>query len=313
MIGMPDKSYGTFDIGRYNVGRVILAPMAGYTDIAFRELCREYGAGLTPSEMVSVRGIKYGNKATAELMRLSPSETPSCIQLFGNDPSDFSYAIDKVNCDIIDINMGCPMPKITNNGDGSALMKNPELARQIVAAVADKGRAVTVKTRLGFDMGSNIADELVAAVIDGGASAVTVHGRYAAQRYAGDSDYEAVKELCRKYGSRVPIILSGDVDRSNLSKALDDFPAVMVGRAALSDPTVFCAQEMKIRPIDIARRHVELLCKYFDEHYTVIQCRKFFVHYFKGGGVKPLRARINDAASVKDVLNALADYERAVL
>ncbi len=306
---MPNKSYGTFHIGRYEIGRVILAPMAGYTDIAFRELCREFGAGLTVSEMVSVRGIRHGNRATEELMRLSPLETPSCIQLFGNDPSDFAYAADTVKCDIIDINMGCPMPKITNNGDGSSLMKDPDLAAKIVRAVADCGRVVTVKTRLGFDTGKNIADELVAAVIDGGASAVTVHGRYAEQRYAGASDTAAVKELCEKYGKSVPIILSGDVDENNLSEMLDCFPAVMVGRAALAMPTIFGAENERETPVDIARRHIELLMKYFDEHYTVLQCRKFFVHYFKGSGVKALRSRVNDAACVGDVLSALNDFE----
>ncbi len=307
---MSDKSYGTFHIGPYAVGRVILAPMAGYTDIAFRELCREYGAGLTVSEMVSVRGIRHGNRATVDLMRLSPLETPSCIQLFGNDPSDFSYAAEKVNCDIIDINMGCPMPKITNNGDGSALMKDPELASKIVRAAADSGKTVTVKTRLGFDMGNNVADEFISAVIDGGARAVTVHGRYAAQRYAGECDHEAVKALCKKYGARVPVILSGDVDKSNLIKSLDDFPAVMVGRAALSYPSIFSAENTAAGPVDIARRHIELLMKYFDEHYAVLQCRKFFVHYFKGRNVKALRSRVNDAANIKDVLTALDDFAR---
>ncbi|MCH5160637.1 MAG: tRNA-dihydrouridine synthase [Clostridiales bacterium] len=303
--------HGTFDIGRYSVGRVILAPMAGYTDIAFRELCIGFGAGLTVTEMVSVRGIKYNNRATEELMRLSPLETPSCIQLFGNTPDDFSYAADRIDCDIIDVNMGCPMPKITNNGDGSSLMKNPELAKSIVRAVADKGRTVTVKTRLGFDMGYNLADELVCAVIEGGASAVTVHGRYAAQRYAGESDYCSVKEICRKYKNSVPIILSGDVDRSNLAKSLEDFPAVMIGRAALSDPTVFGCES--VGPADIARRHIELLAKYFDERYTVIQCRKFFVHYFNGRGVKKLRALVNSATSVDEIKRAIDCYEMGAL
>ena len=123
----------TVDIGGCKVGAVWLAPMAGYTDIAFRELCKSYGAGLTVSEMVSVRGLMYGSANTAPLMRLADSEKPSCIQLFGSEPDDFARVADKLDCDMIDINMGCPMPKIVKNGDGSALLDAPDKAAAIAA------------------------------------------------------------------------------------------------------------------------------------------------------------------------------------
>lgn len=180
----------SFNIGKYNIDGDILAPMAGYTDIAFRELCRSFGAGLTVTEMVSVRGLIHDSEKTRLIMRLSDSETPSCIQLFGSDPDDFSRALERglVESDIIDVNMGCPMPKIVKNGDGSALLKDPELAGRIVAALKNgTDKPITVKTRLGYGMGEDTAAELVESVEKAGASAVTVHGRYAEQRYAGSS------------------------------------------------------------------------------------------------------------------------------
>ena len=293
-------------IGKYEITGGVLAPMAGYTDIAFRELCVAYGAGLTVTEMVSVRGLVHDSKKTEDLMRISEAESPSCVQLFGNDPDDFARAACLVQADIIDINMGCPMPKIVNNGDGSALLKNPELAGRIVrAAVNATDKPVTVKTRLGYKTGEDGAAELIQSVAEAGAAAVAVHGRYAEQRYTGAADIQKLIELAKS--CPVPFIANGDIAGVEGSP----FAAVMIGRAALKNPAVFSGGE--VEPFDVARRHIALLLKYFDERYTVNQCRKFFVHYFGGvKGSKTLRAAVNCAENSSDILKALDRCEKAV-
>lgn len=297
-----------FFIGKYKITGGILAPMAGYTDIAFRTLCREYGAGLTVTEMVSVRGLVHDSKKTELIMRLSPEETPSCVQFFGNAPDDFARAAALVNSDIIDINMGCPMPKIVKNGDGAALIKDPETAGKIVRALKyATDKPITVKTRLGYYIDTPAAKELIESVAEAGASAVAVHGRYAEQRYAGQSDMIALKSIAKSV--RVPIIANGDISDIRAADG-SPFAAVMIGRAALENPAVFCGGQAQ--PEEAARRHIELLQRYFDERYTVNQARKFFIHYFKGvEGGKALRAAVNAATCVKDVLSAL-DNMRAM-
>ncbi len=294
-------------IGKYDIKNGILAPMAGYTDIAFRELCKSYGAGLTVTEMVSVRGLVHGNKATSDLMRVANSEKPSCIQLFGNDPADFARAAEKLSCDIIDVNMGCPMPKIVKNGDGAALIKDPERAGAIVRALKNAtDKPVTVKTRLGYETGNDGAAQLIESVAKAGAAAVAVHGRYAEQRYTGNCDLNKLKALA--HGCSIPFIANGDIADV---KAEPPFSAVMIGRAALADPAVFCGG--RVDPFELARRHVALLLEYFDERYTVNQCRKFFVHYFKGvRGGKQLRDAVNRAENASDVRFALDKAQSGV-
>ncbi len=295
-------------IGGIAVGRKWLAPMAGYTDIAFRILAREFGADLTVTEMTSTRGFVHGGEGTRLIARLAPVERPSCIQLFGSDPKDFAVAAKQLDCDIIDINMGCPMPKIVKNGDGSALLKSPKNAGAIVRAIKDvTDKPVTVKTRLGISFGDDSAIELIRAAEDAGAAAVTVHGRYAEQRYEGKNDFDAIERI--KRAVKIPVIASGDIDRANLDIMLGRFDAIMIGRAALSDIGVFSG--VRADPTAVARRHIELLTEYFDERYTVNQARKFFVHYFKGAkGGKALRTAVNEATCVKDVLNALDDFQK---
>lgn len=304
----------TVKIGGYTLNGLWLAPMAGYTDIAFRELCREYGAGLTVTDMVSVRGLVRDNAATAALMRVSEAERPSCVQIFGSDPEDFKRAASMLDCDIIDVNMGCPMPKIVKNGDGSALLLDAERAGKIVSAlVQNTDKPVTVKTRLGYHTDKITAGELIDSVQKAGASAVTLHGRFAEQRYAGSSDVSAAAECARRAG--IPVLYNGDVTldmlndgASALSKNADAFGGVAVGRYALEDPAVFCGGNVK--PFEYARKLIGLLTKYFDERYTVNQARKFFVHVFKGvAGGKALRLAANEASSSDDILRALDKTE----
>lgn len=299
------------NIGGVPVGRVWLAPMAGYTDIAFRTLAIEHGAALTVTEMASTRGFVHGGEGSRLIAKLAPIERPSCVQIFGSDPKDFALTAKMLDCDIIDINMGCPMPKIVKNGDGAALLKNPKLAGEIVRAVKDAtDRPVTVKTRIGYYNGVKSAGELIDEVARAGAAAVTVHGRYAEQRYEGANDFDAIEEL--KNAFYIQIIASGDITRDNLGEMLNRFPACMIGRAALCDIGVFSGES--VNPVAVARRHIELLEQNFDERYTINQARKFFVHYFKGvKGGKALRGVVNAATSVKTILNALDDFEKSNL
>ena len=306
----------TVKIGGHELKGMWLAPMAGYTDVAFRELCREYGAGLTVTEMVSVRGLVRDNAATTSLMRISETERPSCIQIFGSDPEDFKRAAGQLDCDIIDINMGCPMPKIVKNGDGAALLLNAERAGQIVRALAENtDKPITVKTRLGYHIGITAAEELIESVKKAGASAVTVHGRFAEQRYTGFSDVAAAAEIARRVS--IPIIYNGDVTDavlgnadSELNKNIGAFSGVAVGRFALENPAVFSGG--RVEPVAYARRLIEILVKYFDERYTINQARKFFVHVFKGvSGGKTVRTAVNSASTVGEIFRALDIAERS--
>ncbi|MDE6029117.1 MAG: tRNA-dihydrouridine synthase [Clostridiales bacterium] len=293
-------------IGKYDIAGAILAPMAGYTDVAFRTLCRECGAGLTVTEMVSVRGLVHDSQKTEQLMRLSEIERPSCIQLFGNDPADFATVAKTLSCDIIDINMGCPMPKIVKNGDGAALLNDPERAGRIVRAIKDvTDKPVTVKTRLGYHMDEHQAAALIDSVARAGAAAVAVHGRYADQRYMGFSDSGEVVELAKN--SPIPIILNGDI--GEVFPPSRHIAALMIGRQALFNPHVF--DDQPAEPFGTARRHIELLTKYFDERYTINQTRKFFVHYFRRvNGSKALRNAVNIAQSVSEVQRAIDECEK---
>lgn len=288
------------------VPRLWLAPMAGYTDIAFRQLCRECGCGFAVSEMVSVRGLVRDSKKTAELMRLAPQESPSCIQLFGSSPQEFAQAARLCNSDVIDINMGCPMPKVVKNGDGAALMNEPDRVYDIVRAAAECGKPITVKTRLGYYTGKPTLFEVAQAAASGGAAAITVHARYAEQRYSGECDYSLIAELAKI--SSIPVVVNGDITSAEKAKELlSVFSAAAIGRGAISSPLIFGKEQYS--KAQVARRHLHLLCEYFDERYSINQARKFFVHYFKGvKNGKELRQAVNCAESVDAVYAALDKF-----
>ncbi|MCR5323449.1 MAG: tRNA dihydrouridine synthase DusB [Lachnospiraceae bacterium] len=219
--------------------------MAGVTDYAFRKLCREQGADLLYTEMVSAKGLHYRSRNTADLLRTDKDEKPIGIQLFGSEPDIMAEAAANEllkDFDLIDINMGCPVPKVVNNGEGSALLKNPRLARSIVAAVARHagGRPVTVKMRIGID-GCNISPEEFAKYVeDGGAACIAVHGRTREQYYTGHSDWSAVRRV--KEAVSVPVIGSGDVTSPETAKQMLDetgCDGIMIARAAQGDPWIF--------------------------------------------------------------------------
>ncbi len=233
-----------------NIGSVtlpnnlILAPMAGVSDLPFRLLCREQGAGLVVMEMISAKAILYKNKNTFELMRTDPLERPVSLQLFGSDPlivSEIAQQIEDKPFDILDFNMGCPVPKVVKNGEGSALMRNPELAAGIVRQTVKKiKKPMTVKIRKGFNDAEVNAPEFAKRLEDAGAAAIAVHGRTREQFYSGKADWDIIRKV--KEAVKIPVIGNGDVTGPDSARAMMEetgCDAVMIGRAARGNPWVF--------------------------------------------------------------------------
>lgn len=223
---------------------VILAPMAGVTDLAFRLLCRKAGAGLVCMEMVSAKAIYYNNKNTEELLTVHPDELPVSLQLFGSDPkivADMARRIEERPFSILDFNMGCPVPKVVNNGEGSALMKDPRLAGEILAAlVRAVDKPVTVKIRKGFNEERCNAVEIARIAESCGVAAIAVHGRTREQYYSGRADWDIIRQV--KEAVRIPVIGNGDVDSPEAARALLEqtgCDGVMIGRAAQGNPWIF--------------------------------------------------------------------------
>ena len=301
----------------FNIGGValknnlILAPLAGYTDIAFRRLCLECGAGLAVSEMVSVKGLCYNNKQTHEMLRTSEAEKPSCVQLFGSDPNDFaaalkSGALDKF--DIIDVNMGCPVNKVVKNGEGSALLRRPDVAAAIVGELSKSGKPITVKIRSGFYAGEDVAVPFALAMQKAGAAMVTVHARTTARLYGGMADYNIVRRV--KEALDIPVAISGDItSAAALRERADCADAYMIGRGALVNPSIFCELlgGEKTQKYPIIKRHIAYLSEYFPERYAVVTLRKFFAYYLKGErDVKEFKNAIYSAGTLLEV-NKLVD------
>lgn len=223
---------------------IALAPMAGVTDLPFRLLCKEQQAGLVCMEMVSAKAIFFGNKNTEKLMEIHPQERPISLQLFGNDPdiiSEMAKKIEEKPFDILDLNMGCPVPKVVNNREGSALLKNPALIGKIVEkTVKAIQKPVTVKIRKGFDREPIDILEIAHIIEESGAAAIAVHGRTREQYYSGEADWEVIRKI--KGSVSIPVIGNGDVDSPQKAKAMMEktgCDAVMIGRAARGNPWIF--------------------------------------------------------------------------
>ena len=302
----------------------LLAPMAGFTDAVMRALCEEQGAALTYTEMVSAKGLYYGGSKTNDLTYIPEGAGPTAIQIFGSEPDIMAYAareLESLPNAVLDINMGCPVPKVVKNGDGSALMKDPQLVCDIVKAVtAATSKPVTVKIRKGFEDGRPNAVEVALAAQEGGASAVCVHGRTRGQYYSGTVDRGIIKDV--KGALRIPVIASGDVTgaASGMSMLRETgCDMVMIGRGALGNPWIFReldaayrGEEIPPRPSDEERiammlRHLEMLCALKGEDTGVKEFRKFIIRYTKGmRGAASMRRRANDTASLKDMKEVIS-------
>ena len=236
--------------GKWKIGSVeienpfVLAPMAGITDLPFRLLCKEQGAGLLYTEMVSAKAISYHNRNTVSLMETDPKEHPVALQLFGSEPElmgEVAKSIEDQPFDILDINMGCPVPKVVNNGEGSALLKDPALIREIIKAVSGAVRKpVTAKMRIGFEGADVDPVEIARIMEDAGAAAIAVHGRTRQQYYSGQADWETIRRI--KEAVSVPVIGNGDVDSPEKAEAMfreTGCDAVMIGRAVRGNPWIF--------------------------------------------------------------------------
>lgn len=296
---------------------LVFAPIAGFSEVGFRHLCAQYGAGLTFTELVSAKGLVYGNKGTQELLATTDVEKPCAVQLFGSDP-EFMYKAAKderlAKFDIIDVNMGCPVKKVFNNGDGSALMKNPDLVCEIVEAVKQGAkRPVTVKMRAGIEIGKPLAVECALSAQKGGADAVSVHGRYREQYYSGACDYSVIKAV--KDALHIPVIANGDiVDAKSLENAknLTGADGFMIGRGALGRPWIFAELQGKDVFYDVKSlvlQHIEVLRRFMPD-YTVANVMKLQLCYYARGGrnAKAVRLAIGKSKSIDDIFAIVDEY-----
>ncbi len=302
---------------------VILAPMAGVTDLPFRLLCREQGAGLICMEMVSAKAIFYNNRNTEELMEIHPQEKPVSLQLFGSEPdilSEMAKKIEEKPFDILDLNMGCPVPKVVNNGEGSALMKDPVLVEKILTALVKAvQKPVTVKIRKGFDDTCVNAVEIAKIAESCGVAAVAVHGRTRQQYYSGKADWDVIAAV--KDAVKIPVIGNGDVDSPDAAAAMlahTGCDGVMIGRAAQGNPWIFRevtkfleTRERVAKPSakekkELILRHACLQLQAKGEYTAVREMRKHLAWYTVG---MPHSARfrqtINTIESMEELITAV--------
>lgn len=288
----------------------VFAPIAGFSEVGLRALCAELGAGLTYTEMVSAKGLMYGNEHTEDLLHTTEYEKVKAVQLFGSDPEILARAAESRELgkfDIVDINMGCPVKKIVSNNEGSALLKNPSLASDIVRAVRRSGKPVTVKFRIGFEKNSRTGVDFARYMQDAGAAAVTVHGRTREQFYEGTADWDYIAEVVRAVD--IPVIANGDVFSKEdyiKIKAHTGAAGVMIARGALGYPQIF--SEITGTPCpyatvqDIALKHIDVLASFHSDIYVVNNMKKQIACYCKGlRGGKQLKLDVFKARNVAEL------------
>ena len=313
---------------------IFLAPMAGITDKAMRTLVKPFSPGLMYTEMVSGKALSYNNKKTENMLDISECEKPVAVQLFGHEPnilSEIAYKAEDAGADIIDINMGCPAPKIVTGGDGSAIMKNPALAGEIIRAVVKSVSVpVTVKIRKGWDEESVNAVEVAKIAEDAGVSLITVHGRTRKQFYSGCADLEIIKRV--KDAVSVPVIGNGDIkdgkSAENMLKTTG-CDGIMIGRASQGNPWIF--REIReylengtiipkpdiLERCEMMKKHIELICEFKGERIGIPEARKHMAWYVKGirGGAR-LREEIFKAGTKEDmmrIINEIKETEKCFI
>ena len=318
-------------IGNITINSALaLAPMAGVTDLAFRTICRELGAGYTITEMVSAKALCYQDKKSVPLLQLGEGEHPAAVQIFGSDPACMEQAAgmaaERSGADIIDINMGCPVPKVANSGDGSGLMKNPELAVKVAEAVirGAGGRPVTVKFRLGWDKGSINCVEFAKAMEEAGVAAVAVHGRTRTQMYSGTANWDYIRAV--KETVSIPVIANGDVFEPKDAVRILKYTGAdmaMIGRGCFGNPWLFqraqaALAEEEIPPLpplaqrcDTAVRQFELSAAQKGEHIACLEARKHYAWYLKGvPHAGYYKEQISHVSTLEDIYKVTAGIKR---
>ena len=304
----------------------ILAPMAGVCDLPFRLLCKEKGAAMVCTEMVSAKAIYYNNKNTKELLTIDKNEGPVSLQLFGSEPklmAEMAKRIEEIPFDILDFNMGCPVPKVVNNGEGSALMKNPVLAGHIIEAMANAiSKPVTVKIRAGFDAEHINAVEIAKIAENSGAAAITVHARTREQYYSGKADREIIRLV--KEAVSIPVIGNGDIDCYESAKHMLEYTGcdgVAIGRGAEGNPWIFEELNAKYAGLDYNKpsleevkemimRHARMLIDYKGEYIGIREMRKHAAWYTAGfKGASKLRGRLNEVSSIESLEEIIMGFE----
>ncbi|MFV0498880.1 MAG: tRNA dihydrouridine synthase DusB [Bacilli bacterium] len=320
-----------FKIGEIEIkNKLVLAPMAGICDNAFRTIAKDFGVGLVCTEMVSEKAIYYKNERTLKMLYVSEEERPVSLQVFGSDVETFTSAIEYINehslCDIIDINMGCPVPKVaTKSGSGAGLMKNPKLVREIVtAAVAISKKPITVKIRTGWDDSSINCVEIAKIIEECGASAIAIHGRTRKQMYTGLADLDLIKQV--KKSVKIPIIGNGDIIDIESAKRMlaTGVDAIMIGRGCLGNPFLFeevlCFLENRnyTKPtprekLTVALEHLNRLIELKGEKVAISEMRTHMHCYLKGlPNSSVVKSAVNKTKSKKDYENLIFNYLQSI-
>lgn len=300
-------------------GNLALGPMAGVTDLPFRMLCKEQGADLIYTEMVSAKGIYYNNKNTEALLKVKEEERPVALQFFGADPDimgPMAHKIEGLNFDILDINMGCPVPKVVNNGEGSALLKTPELAGKVVSSIAESiEKPVSVKFRIGFDKTHEDIVDFAKRMEDSGASLIAVHGRTRAQYYSGKADWDTIRKI--KSAVSIPVIGNGDVFTPQDAKRLIEetgCDGIMIARGARGNPWIFKQVKEYLKTgtllekpgieelVEMILRHGRLQVEFKGEYLAIREMRKHIAWYTAGyKNSAKLRSRVNEIETYKNL------------